>query len=97
MPETKSVDALSQQLDDHLVACADKSAAVERRLGRIEAGMIAALVGIVIVLWQGYSSTHPAIVTVSAPATATTTTTTTGPSAAPVRRTPTEGTVQQAQ
>lgn len=79
MAEPKSVEAVAQQIDDHVQECARNYTAVERRLGRLELGMIAALVGIIGVLWEGYSATHPPVVAASVSQTLTTTSTKSSP------------------
>lgn len=56
-----TVAVMRSELDNHLVECTAANDRVDKRLVRIEMAIVAALVMLVGVLWQNYSSTHPAI------------------------------------
>ena len=55
----------NQKIDAHVIECARNYKAVENRLGRLELGIICALLGIIGVLYQNYATTHPAVTTVT--------------------------------
>lgn len=51
------------KIDIHMAECAAAAVRVDRRLGRLEVGMVCALLGIIGVLYQNYTTTHPAVTT----------------------------------
>lgn len=73
------MDTVAQKIDDHIEECARNYQAVERRLGRLEIGIVMALVGIIGVLWEGYAASHPPVVAATVSQTLTTTSTKSAP------------------
>ena len=63
------------KIDAHVIECTASNQQINSRLSRLEAGMIAAVLGIMAVLWQNYSATHPATTTQTVTSSVSTTTT----------------------
>ncbi len=60
----ETVAAMAEtKIDSHIAECTAAALRVDKRLGRLEAGMVCALLGIIGVLYQNYTSTHPATMT----------------------------------